>query len=225
MLHRQRQEEWDNVCRQTGILYIHYIYILYSVFVQKFFIPVLAGTCTTASNLLVISFADVGMCTSYTAPTCTSYLCMCGLVGLPLPHRHTLTPCTHTLTPSHPAFTSSHFHTITPSHCRYFIHSLFHSLTPSHPHSITLSPPHTLTPSLPHSLPHTLTPSPSCPPQVSYVRNTQQQEEDELRRLREEVAMLGRITHPNIIRCLGATQHQGYINIFVEWMAGMKRGE
>ena len=66
-----------------------------------------------------------------------------------------------------------------------------------------------------HYTSHTLTPS-----QVSYVRNTKEQEEEELARLREEIAMLGRLSHPNIVRCLGATQQDGHINIFVEWMAG-----
>ena len=56
--------------------------------------------------------------------------------------------------------------------------------------------------------------------QVSYVRNTKADEEEELRRLRAEVAMLSRIDHPNLVRCLGATQHERHINIFVEWMAG-----
>lgn len=65
---------------------------------------------------------------------------------------------------------------------------------------------------VPHSLPTAL--------QVSYVRNTDTQQEEELRRLHEEVAMLGRINHPNIVRCLGATQLEGHINIFIEWMAG-----
>ena len=61
--------------------------------------------------------------------------------------------------------------------------------------------------------------------QVSYARNTTSQEEDELSRLRDEVAMLGRINHPNIVRCLGATQHDGHINIFIEWMAGIYYNE
>ena len=67
--------------------------------------------------------------------------------------------------------------------------------------------------------PFPLAASPS--PQVSYVRNTKAQEEEELKRLREEVMMLERLSHPNIVRCLGATQHEGHINIFIEWMAGM----
>jgi mitogen-activated protein kinase kinase kinase 1 len=56
--------------------------------------------------------------------------------------------------------------------------------------------------------------------QVSYCRNTPCEEEKELKRLKEEVAMLGRLRHPNIVRCLGATQVVGHFNIFVEWMAG-----
>ena len=57
--------------------------------------------------------------------------------------------------------------------------------------------------------------------QVSFARNTESQEVEELSRLRGEVAMLGRINHPNIVRCLGATQIDRHINIFVEWMAGV----
>jgi mitogen-activated protein kinase kinase kinase 1 len=56
--------------------------------------------------------------------------------------------------------------------------------------------------------------------QVSYVRNTKTDEEAELQRLHEEALMLGRLSHPNVVRCLGATQHEGHINIFIEWMAG-----
>ena len=52
------------------------------------------------------------------------------------------------------------------------------------------------------------------------MRNTDTQQEEELKRLREEIAMLGRMNHPNIVRCLGATQHETHINIFIEWMAG-----
>ena len=56
--------------------------------------------------------------------------------------------------------------------------------------------------------------------QVSYVRNTQKEQDEELNRLTQEVTMLGRLNHPNVVRCLGATQHDGHINVFVEWMAG-----
>ena len=56
--------------------------------------------------------------------------------------------------------------------------------------------------------------------QVSFARNTGSQEAEELSRLTGEVAMLGCINHPNIVRCLGATQINRHIKIFVEWMAG-----
>ena len=56
------------------------------------------------------------------------------------------------------------------------------------------------------------------------MRNTDTQQEEELKRLREEIAMLGRMNHPNIVRCLGATQHETHINIFIEWMAGERVG-
>ena len=52
------------------------------------------------------------------------------------------------------------------------------------------------------------------------MRNTKTEEEEELKRLHDEIFMLGRLSHPNIVRCLGATQHEGHINIFIEWMAG-----
>ena len=56
--------------------------------------------------------------------------------------------------------------------------------------------------------------------QVSYCRNTASEEEKEMKRLREEVAMMGRLHHRNVVRCLGAVHVQGHFNIFVEWMAG-----
>ena len=65
----------------------------------------------------------------------------------------------------------------------------------------------------------------TCVLQVSFVRNTDTQQEEELKRLREEIAMLGRMNHPNIVRWLGATQHETHINIFIEWMAGERVGE
>lgn len=68
----------------------------------------------------------------------------------------------------------------------------------------------------------TLTPRPhTSPSQVSYCRNTSSEEEKEMKRLREEVAMMGRLRHRNVVRCLGAVHVQGHFNIFVEWMAGM----
>ena len=32
---------------------------------------------------------------------------------------------------------------------------------------------------------------------------------------------MAKLQHPNIVRCLGATQQPGCFNIFLEWMAGI----
>ena len=32
---------------------------------------------------------------------------------------------------------------------------------------------------------------------------------------------MAKLQHPNIVRCLGATQQPGCFNIFLEWMAGV----
>ena len=55
---------------------------------------------------------------------------------------------------------------------------------------------------------------------VSYIRNTPSEEEEEQKRLIKEVSMMAKLQHPNIVRCLGATQQPGCFNIFLEWMAG-----
>lgn len=53
------------------------------------------------------------------------------------------------------------------------------------------------------------------------MRNIFSEEDEVLLQLREEVAILGLSLHPNIVRCLGATLHEGHVNIFMEWMAGL----
>ena len=55
---------------------------------------------------------------------------------------------------------------------------------------------------------------------VSYIRNTPSEEEEEQKRLIKEVSLMAKLQHPNIVRCLGATQQPGCFNIFLEWMAG-----
>ena len=56
---------------------------------------------------------------------------------------------------------------------------------------------------------------------VSYIRNTSSEEDEEQKRLFKEVALMAKLQHPNIVRCLGATQQPGCFNIFLEWMAGI----
>ncbi len=57
-------------------------------------------------------------------------------------------------------------------------------------------------------------------PQVTYVRNTSSEQEQVVETLREEIRMMGLLSHPNIIRMLGATCEKNNYNLFVEWMAG-----
>ncbi|GCB64220.1 hypothetical protein scyTo_0011722 [Scyliorhinus torazame] len=56
--------------------------------------------------------------------------------------------------------------------------------------------------------------------QVTYVRNTSTEQEEVVHTLREEIRMMARLNHPNIIRMLGATCEKSNYNLFVEWMAG-----
>uniref|UniRef100_A0A671NQT6 Mitogen-activated protein kinase kinase kinase 1-like n=1 Tax=Sinocyclocheilus anshuiensis TaxID=1608454 RepID=A0A671NQT6_9TELE len=56
--------------------------------------------------------------------------------------------------------------------------------------------------------------------QVTYVRNTSSEQEEVVEALREEIRMMGLLSHPNIIRMLGATCEKNNYNLFVEWMAG-----
>ncbi|XP_038648889.1 LOW QUALITY PROTEIN: mitogen-activated protein kinase kinase kinase 1 [Scyliorhinus canicula] len=56
--------------------------------------------------------------------------------------------------------------------------------------------------------------------QVTYVRNTSTEQEEVVQTLREEIRMMARLNHPNIIRMLGATCEKSNYNLFVEWMAG-----
>lgn len=38
--------------------------------------------------------------------------------------------------------------------------------------------------------------------------------------LREEIRMMSHLSHPNVIRMLGATCEKSNYNLFIEWMAG-----
>ena len=57
--------------------------------------------------------------------------------------------------------------------------------------------------------------------QVSFYRNTSRDQEKVTSCLMREIKLLVELDHPNIVRLLGATQHNGHFNLFVEWMAGM----
>ncbi|XP_072045102.1 mitogen-activated protein kinase kinase kinase 1-like isoform X2 [Amphiura filiformis] len=56
--------------------------------------------------------------------------------------------------------------------------------------------------------------------QVSFYRNTSKDQEKVTSCLMREIKLLVELDHPNIVRLLGATQHNGHFNLFVEWMAG-----
>ena len=56
--------------------------------------------------------------------------------------------------------------------------------------------------------------------QVSFYRNTTREQDKVTESLMREIKLLVELDHPNIVRLLGATQHNGHYNIFVEWMAG-----
>ncbi|XP_030047797.1 mitogen-activated protein kinase kinase kinase 1 [Microcaecilia unicolor] len=56
--------------------------------------------------------------------------------------------------------------------------------------------------------------------QVTYVRNTTSEQEEVVEALREEIRMMSHLSHPNIIRMLGATCEKSNYNLFIEWMAG-----
>lgn len=58
-------------------------------------------------------------------------------------------------------------------------------------------------------------------PQVKYARSKRSEQEEQLARLKKEVAVLTKIEHPNVVCGLGATQHKEHFDIFIEWMAGI----
>lgn len=55
------------------------------------------------------------------------------------------------------------------------------------------------------------------------MRNTSSEQGEVVEALREEIRMMGHLSHPNVIRMLGATCEKNNYNLFVEWMAGMCR--
>lgn len=56
--------------------------------------------------------------------------------------------------------------------------------------------------------------------QVSFCRNSKSEQEKVCQSIMDEITLLGKLQHPHLIKCLGATKHAGHFNIFLEWMAG-----
>lgn len=55
---------------------------------------------------------------------------------------------------------------------------------------------------------------------MTYIRNTTSEQEEVVEALREEIRMMSHLSHPNVIRMLGATCEKSNYNLFIEWMAG-----
>uniref|UniRef100_A0A1B6BZG6 Mitogen-activated protein kinase kinase kinase n=1 Tax=Clastoptera arizonana TaxID=38151 RepID=A0A1B6BZG6_9HEMI len=56
--------------------------------------------------------------------------------------------------------------------------------------------------------------------QVSFCRNSSEEQSSVEANIEEEMAMMSTLNHPNIVRLLGATKQGKHFNMFVEWMAG-----
>jgi len=56
--------------------------------------------------------------------------------------------------------------------------------------------------------------------QISFCRNSEEEQERVETLIREEVLLISGLQHPHIVRMYGAIQEAAHINVFVEWMAG-----
>lgn len=56
--------------------------------------------------------------------------------------------------------------------------------------------------------------------QISFVRNTKEEQDKVHQVVLEEIALLHKLKHQNIVACLGATQHEAHYNLFMELMSG-----
>lgn len=56
--------------------------------------------------------------------------------------------------------------------------------------------------------------------QVPFSRITPEDQEKVMANIKEEIALMAQLDHPNIVRILGVTQQQKSFNMFVEWMPG-----
>ncbi|CAD5111777.1 DgyrCDS1050 [Dimorphilus gyrociliatus] len=56
--------------------------------------------------------------------------------------------------------------------------------------------------------------------QICLVRNNQKDEEVEIAKIEAEIRLVGKLSHPNILRLLGATRHGSHFFMFTEWMPG-----
>ena len=56
--------------------------------------------------------------------------------------------------------------------------------------------------------------------QISFCRNSKSEQDTVIKSVTEEIHMMSKLSHPNIIRIMGATRQGCHFNMFVEWMPG-----
>ena len=56
--------------------------------------------------------------------------------------------------------------------------------------------------------------------QISFCRNSEEEQDKVEQLIREEVLLISGLQHPHVVRMYGAIQEGSHINVFVEWMAG-----
>ena len=56
--------------------------------------------------------------------------------------------------------------------------------------------------------------------QITFLRNSEEEQERVEQLIREEVLLISKLQHPHIVRMYGAIQEGAHINVFVEWMPG-----
>lgn len=59
-----------------------------------------------------------------------------------------------------------------------------------------------------------------CVKQISFCRNSQSEQDNVIDAIKDEIQMMARLNHPNVVRILGATQQGCHFFMFVEWMPG-----
>jgi len=57
--------------------------------------------------------------------------------------------------------------------------------------------------------------------QVSLCRNTEAEQDKVIETVKQEIDLMAKFSHPNIVRILGATQQDCHYFVFVEWMPGL----
>ena len=56
--------------------------------------------------------------------------------------------------------------------------------------------------------------------QISLCRNTEAEQEKVIETVKQEIDLMAKFNHPNIVRILGATEQDCHFFVFIEWMPG-----